>query len=578
MAEVFNNYFSNIVTNLDIGDYVSNTLHRHVNPVYFAIDKFKNHPSILAIKNNVHKHDNFSFNMIDNTYVKTIISNLNTNKPTPLDCIPVKLLVETKDICTPFITKIFNQSLLDRKFPSLLKRAEIIPAHKKLETTNKDNYRPISILPCSSKIFERIMEYQIQEYMSPLLSKYICGFRKGYSTQYCLLAMFDCLKKAIDKGHLAGALLTDLSKAFDCLHHELLIAKLFTYGFDITSLEYIYSYLTDREHRTKVNNSFSEWSYITCGIPQGSILGPLLFNIYINDIFFFVDEKNLANYADDNTPFATNLQLNTLLKNLETDTSILVKWFKDNYFKLNPNKCHLLVTNHTNDVSVTVDGETIKGSHTVKLLGINVDNKLNFNDHVSKLCNKVSQKIHALSRISPYMSTEKLRYILKAFIQSQFSYCPLVWMYHSRTLNNRINRLHERALRITYKDSKLSFKELLALDNSFTIHERNVQLLATEMYKIKNNLAPTFMKELFPLSTNNYNLRNKPQFKTPNVHTVSHGTETISFRGPKTWAIVPDVIKNSNTLHSFKRNIKHWKPEGCSCKLCLSYIPNLGFL
>ena len=160
------------------------------------------------------------------------------------------------------------------------------------------------------------------------------------------------------------------------------------------------------------------------------------------------------------------------------------------------------------------------------------------------------------------MNTEKLRCILKAFIQSQFGYCPLVWMYHIRTLNNRINRLHERALRITYKDSTLSFKELLALDNSFTIHERNVQHLATEMYKIKNNLAPTFMKELFPLSTNIYNLRNKPQFKTSNVHTVSHGTETISFRGPKTWAIVPDVIKNSKTLDSFKINIKLWRPEG----------------
>ena len=578
MAEVFNDYFSNIVTNLEIGENVSKTFHCQFNPVYSAIDKFKNHPSILAIKNNVHKHNNFSFNMIDTTSVNTIISNLNTNKPTPLNCIPVKLLVETKDICTPFITKIFNQSLLDRKFPHLLKRAEIIPAHKKLETTNKDNYRPISILPCSSKIFERIMDYQIDEYMSPLLSKYICGFRKGYSTQYCLLAMLECWKKAIDKGHLAGALLTDLSKAFDCLHHELLIAKLYAYGFDITSLEYIYSYLTCREHRTKVNNSFSEWTYITRGIPQGSILGPLLFNIYINDMFFFINENNLANYADDNTPFATNLQLNTLLKNLETDTSILVKWFKDNYFKLNPNKCHLLVTKHSKDVTVTVDGETIMGSPTVKLLGINVDNKLNFNDHVSKLCCKVSQKIHALARISPYMSTEKLRCILRAFIQSQFGYCPLVWMYHSRTLNNRINRLHERALRITYKDSTLSFKELLALDHSFTIHERNVQHLATEMYKIKNNLAPTFMKELFPLSTNIYNLRNKPQFKTSNVHTVSHGTETISFRGPKTWAIVPDIIKQSKTLDSFKRNIKHWRPEGCSCKLCLSYIPNLGFL
>ena len=516
--------------------------------------------------------------MIDITSVNTIISSLNTSKPTPINCIPVKLLVETKDICTPFITEIFNQSLVDGKFPAVLKRAEIIPGHKKLETTNKDNYRPISILPCSSKIFERIMEYQVYEYMYPLLSKYLCGFRKGYSTQYCLLAMLESWRRAIDKRHLAGALLTDLSKAFDCLNHELLVAKLNAYGFDISSLEYIYSYLTGREHRTKINNSFSEWTDIKSGIPQGSILGPLLFNVYINDIFYFINEKQLANYADDNTSFATNLHLNTLLQNLETDTDILVQWFKDNYFKLNPDKCHLLVTNHSDDISVTVDGATIKGSSTVKLLGVDIDNKLNFNDHVSKLCGKVSLKLHALARISPYMSTEKLRCILKAFIESQFGYCPLVWMYHSRTLNNRINRLHERALRITYKDSKLTFQELLDLDNSFTIHERNVQRLATEMYKIKNNLAPAFMNELFPQSISTYNLRNKPEFKTSNVYTVSHGTETISFRGSKTWALVPKEIKNSKTLFIFKKAIKSWKPEGCSCKLCLLYIPNLGFV
>ena len=168
-------------------------------------------------------------------------------------------------------------------------------------------------------------------------------------------------------------------------------------------------------------------------------------------------------------------------------------------------------------------------------MGIKIDNKLDFSEHVSAVCKKVSLKLHALARISNYMSTLKLRIILKAFIESQFSYCPLVWMFHSRTLNNRINNLHERALPLVYKNPKFSFEELLEMDNMFTIHHRNLQKLATEMYKIINNLSPTIMSTIFPHTNNRYNLRNKNPFQTSNVRSVFNGQETIYFRGPKTW-------------------------------------------
>ena len=195
-----------------------------------------------------------------------------------------------------------------------------------------------------------------------------------------------------------------------------------------------------------------------------------------------------------------------------------------------------------------------------------------------KYVKKVSLKLHALLRISPYLNTEKLRKIMKAFIESQFSYCPLIWMFHSRTLNNRINRLHERALRLVYKNSTSTFEELLEKDNSFTVHHRNLQKLVTEIYMVKHNLSPPFMKEIFPDSINPYNLRSNPEFKNSNIHTVSNGTETISFRGPKTWALVPDDIKNSISLREFKAKIKNWKPVGCMCRLCKVYIANVGFI
>ena len=387
--------------------------------------------------------------------------------------------------------------------------------------------------------------------------------------------MLERWRKALDNNSEAGAILTDLSKAFDCINHELLIAKLKVYGFEHDSLAYIYSYFSERKQRTKVNNSFSAWSAIQSGVPQGSILGPLLFNIYLNDILFFTEESDLTNYADDNTPYAMEPNIEALIRTLEVNTSILVKWFEDNYFKMNADKCHLLICNHCDDLSVNIDNETILGSKDVKLLGITIDNKLDFGKHVAKLCSKVSLKLHALARISSFIHADKLRIIMKAFIESQFGYCPLIWMFHSRMLNNRINNLHERALRIVYKNSSLTFEELLQKDRSFTIHHRNLQKLATEMYKINNNYSPVMMKSIFPESTNPYNLRSNNPFQSDNVHSVLNGTETLSYRGPKTWLMVPEDIRQTNSLIEFKKRIKLWKPEGCTCRLCKVYINNV---
>ena len=515
------------------------------------INKFKNHTSILKIKERVNIKKKFSFINCSTAEIESEINKLNIKKPTTHNNIPAKILIENSDICSPFISKIYNESIQKSNFPIPLKKADITPVHKKGDTTTKENYRPVSILPSISKLFERIMFDQILLYMNNYLSNYLCGFRKGYSTQYCLIIMLEKWKKALDNSKNAGALLTDLYKAFNCLNHELLIAKLEAYGFDYLALAYVFSYLSCRKQRTKLNNSFSTWSDIKSGIPQGSIIGPLLFNIYINDIFFIVNENNLTNYADDNTPYAIDSNINAIINKLVNDTSILIRWFNDNYFKMNADKCHLLVTKQEDNVYATIDGHTIPTSKSVKLLGVQIDNNLDFNEHVSNICKKVSKKLHALRRVSCFISKSKLRIIMKAFIESQFGYCPLVWMFHSRTLNNRINALHEKALRLVYNDSTLSFENLLSLDQSVTIHHRNLQKLATEMYKIKNNLSPVFMKNLFYDSTNPYNLRNALEFSTSNVHTVHNGTETISFRGPKTWSLVPQEIKNSKSLLEF---------------------------
>ena len=230
------------------------------------------------------------------------------------------------------------------------------------------------------------------------------------------------------------------------------------------------------------------------------------------------------------------------------------------------------------DTFVKIGNECLSAEEHVDLLGIKIDRTLNFSCHVSNLCNKASQKLHALARIGKFLTEDKLKLLMRAFVTSQFNYCPLAWMCHTRTLNNRINNLHERALRIAYKEEKLTFEELLEKDDSITIHERNLQRLAIEMYKIKKQLCPLPFQELFTKVDHQYDLRNKRTWESQNIRTTKFGSETFTNLGPKIWNIIPNDIKASSSLLQFKAKIKSWKPVGCPCKLCKSFVPNLGYL
>ena len=393
--------------------------------------------------------------------------------------------------------------------------------------------------------------------MFEFLSKYQRGFRKGYSKQHCLLAMPEKWKSAADKGKLFGALLTDLSKAFDCLPHELLLAKLQAYGFSIAALRLIHSYLTNRKQRTKVNLSYSPWEEILCGVPQGSILGPLLLNVFLCDQFFIMNKTDFASYAGDNTPYRTANTIDEVIQSLEHDSMMLFQWFSDNQMKANLSKCHLLV-NKKNEVTIRIGDTKIKNNEYEKLLGIKVDGKLNFNDDLNDIIRKASRKVNALSRVMPYMNLSKKKKLVSSFFNSQFNYCPLIWMFHSRIINNKINRLHERCLRLLYGDKSSSF-EKLEQDKSVTIHTRNLQILATETFKVYRNISPPIFSEIFHQRGNNCNLRINSDFAMPNVRSVSHGTESISYLGPKIWDIVPLELKELTSVAAFKKGIKVYK-------------------
>ena len=391
--------------------------------------------------------------------------------------------------------------------------------------------------------------------------------------------MIDKWKKAVDNNKIFGAVLTDLSKAFDCICHDLLIAKLNAYGLSLPALKLIKDYLQNRKQRTKIGSSYSDWEDITSGVPQGSILGPLLFNIFLCDLFLEDENNYFANYAGDTTPYYFGSTTAEVLDNLSCLTKKMFSWFANNQMKANDDKCHLILSSPEDDIAFQIENSTIKCSKVKKLLGVHIDYKLKFDTHVETICEKAHRKLNALSRITNYMELPKRRILMNAFLKAQFNYCPVIWMNHSRGLNNKINRLHERCLRIIYNDKCSNFEELLNKDNSVSVHHHNIQALAIELYKVVNDMSPEVISKVFQVKdTLSYNLRNNSQFLTYAIHSVYNGTESASYLGLKIWEQIPAKIRNKESLDSFKREIKKWKPVDCPCRICKTFMPNLGFI
>ena len=280
--------------------------------------------------------------------------------------------------CAGTLTKIFNTYIVRLSiFPDELKLAEIIPAHKKNSTTDKSNYRPISLLPVISKVFERLIIKQIQPFVDSFLSKFLCGFRKGYSCQHALLNMLRNWQSSLNSSGIVGAVLMDLSKAFDLLPHDLLIAKLDAYGFGSQVLRLLYSYLSNRKHYTRVllGSSLSTVLELILGVPQGSVLCPLLFNLFINDLLL-VGKEDICNFADDNTMSIYDNNLPNVLNRMNIEIKVVLNWFLYNGMVANPDKFQVIFLGlGDQQIEIQIGNSSIKSSNEVKLLVVTLDKK-----------------------------------------------------------------------------------------------------------------------------------------------------------------------------------------------------------
>ena len=506
----------------------------------------------------------FNLDFIQEDEVLKLLLMLNVNKSSGTDTLGPRIIRLSAPIIYKALTYLINLSIKTSVFPDKLKEAKITPIYKKGDKSEPCNYRPISILPTLSKIFEKHIASQIRNYINKfdLLQNEQSGFREHHSCMTALTKMTESWLAEMDRGNLTGNVLLDFSKAFDLVSHNILLRKLKTYRFSDQTLTLLRSYLLDRTQEVRIGKNSSEKRLIIAGVPQGSVLGPLLFILFINDLPLHIEHSDIDIFADDATLRNSSNDIHNINSGLQIDVNNVVQWCKQNKMVLNENKtkCILIGTSQRlsrchSYLEIMVNNHVIECSESEKLLGIKIDKCLSFVKHIDYVCQNVTSKISLLSKIKQYLPLDTRKLYYNAYILPVMDYCLTVWGSAPKYQLDRLLKLQKRAARIILDmppdaPSMPLFQQLGWL----TIYERLEYNKAIVLYKSTHGLTPTYISDLFEFpSSERYSARS---VSNNDMLIKRHNTKifekSLQYGGPRLWNSLPTSIRNARSLESFK--------------------------
>ena len=539
IANIFNNFFTSIADKI-----------RTKIPVFF---------------NNYHQYlknplpNSFFFTPVTIDEMIKTINSLSSNKASGPNSIPPKILnLVLLDIAN-ILTKIINLSFETGVFPSALKLVKVIPVFKKKGSSQDfNNYRPISLLSNIDKIFEKLAHSRLVTFLDKfnIFYRKQYGFRKKHSTAHTLISLTEEIRKSLDNGQFSCGVFIDLQKAFDTVDHNILLEKLKHYGIRGVANQWLRSYLTGRKQFVFVSGVMSEILRILHGVPQGSVLGPLLFILYINDIHNCIINSNTFLFADDTGLLISNRQLKTIQNKLNIDLKSLYKWLCANKISLNATKTEVVLFHHNNkeinqEVKLKLNGKRLNLSKSVKYLGLQIDHNLSFADHFKTLSIRLRNANGALSKIRHVANKSVLKSVFNSLFISHLNYACQTWAQCVNLNNSRIFKLQKAALRIlTFSDFQTPSQPLF--------HQLNL-LKISDLVKLRNILlVHDILNEQSPIDiTNTYNLRNYTGthntrgkilglFAKPQCRTSKFGLNSVIYQSILNWNELQYHFKDTN--------------------------------
>ena len=554
IANKLNSYFTSIAEVLN-----ENTLHGSTINTE-KISQF--------IDSKVPEQIQFNIPFIQTKQVKSYINKLELSKATGLDGLGPRIIKLAVDSISPSIAMLINKSIETGEFPSQLKVAKVFPIFKGGDKTDPSNYRPISILPTVSKIFEKHVNKHLMAYLNKykLLHENQSGFRQKHSCQTALVKLIDDWIKHIDNGEMVGALFIDFRKAFDLVDHSILLKKLSLYRCNSTVLNWFKSYLSNRQQTIESEAGLADFAHVRYGVPQGSILGPTLFLLFINDLPLYFNNCSSALFADDATAHTHSKNVDTIENNLQNEFGNTLLWSKDNKMQVHLTKttCMLAGTrqrlNESRPLTIQADGINIQTVSQQKILGVYIDETLTWNPQIDHLCSPISSKISLLRQLATYVPTQAQKLYYQGYILPLLDYGSITWGATSDANLERLEKLQKRAARIILHadfttSSSLMFEELGWL----SVFDRLKYNKAIMTYKALNNQTPEYISDLLkPMSeVHSLNLRsseNGSLFVPRSKSSLCDGSFSCS--APRLWNSLPQAVKNAESLKVFKQSLK----------------------